>query len=85
MALEVLKAANRVIGIKQVTKAVNKSLALQVFIAADADERVVIPLKRLCAEKDVETLETATMQELGRACQIEVGAAAVAVLSPLVK
>lgn len=80
MALEALKTANRVIGTKQVTKIVNKGLAMQVFIAADADSKVLYPLKKLCTEKNVEMLEVPTMTELGRACAIEVGAAAVAVL-----
>lgn len=80
MALETLMTANRVIGIKQVTKVVNKSLVSQVFIAANADARVLEPLKKLCAEKNVEILEVPTMLELGKACMIEVGAAAAAVL-----
>lgn len=80
MALETLKTAHRVIGIKQVMKVVNKNLASQVFIAADADARVLDPLKKLCDEKNVEVLEVPTMLALGKACMIEVGAAAAAVL-----
>lgn len=44
MTLEKLKKAERVIGIKQVTKAINKGQALYVFLAADADDRVIDPL-----------------------------------------
>lgn len=80
MALETLKTAERVIGIKQVMKVVNKNLASQVFIAADADARVLDPLKKLCRDKNVQVLEVPTMLELGKACMIEVGAAAAAVL-----
>lgn len=80
MALEILKEANKVIGIKQVTKVVNKGTANQVFLAADADVRVLNPLKSLCLEKNVEMLEVSTMLELGKACGIEVGAAAAAAL-----
>lgn len=80
MALEALKTSARVIGVKQVTKVVNKDLASRVFVAIDADIRVLAPLKNLCAEKNVEVIETATMTEIGNACAIEVGAAAAAIL-----
>ena len=80
MTLEALKNADKVIGIKQVTKAVNKGLATCVFLAGDADARVIEPLRTLCAEKGIETVPAADMQELGEACALEVGAAAAAVL-----
>lgn len=80
MTLETLKGAARVIGIKQVTKAVNKGRAVCVFTADDADGHVVEPLLRLCEEKAVDIVHASTMQELGKACSIEVGAAAAAVL-----
>lgn len=80
MAIEILKTADRVIGIKQVSKVVGKGLAGQVFLATDADERVMRPLRALCGEKAVEVVEVPTMAALGKACNIEVGAAAAAVL-----
>lgn len=80
MTLEALRDAKRVVGVKQVTKAVGKGLVKRVFFAADADARVLHPLKALCAEKAIEALEADSMQALGKACGIEVGAAAVAVL-----
>ncbi len=80
MSLDNLRTAKKVVGIKQVTKAVSKGICKMVFIAQDADPRVVGPLRRLCKEASVELVEVATMDELGRACTIEVGAAAVAVL-----
>ena len=73
-----LKNAKRVIGIKQVTKAVKNDLAKCVYIADDADDRVLSPLKELC--KNVEMIFGNTMAELGKSCNIEVGAAAVALL-----
>lgn len=41
-----LKNAKRVIGIKQVTKAVKNDLAKCVYIADDADDRVLSSFKR---------------------------------------
>ena len=51
-----LKNAKRVIGIKQVTKAVKNDLAKCVYIADDADDRVLSPLKELCMTKNVEMI-----------------------------
>lgn len=80
MTLDTLKNANRVIGIKQATKAVKRGNVQTVFVADDADDRVIDPLKALCQETGISVGHAETMKELGQACGIEVGAAAVAVL-----
>ena len=78
MTLEALKTAKRVIGIKQVAKAVKREAAMEVFIADDADAKVVEPLETLCTEQNVPVSRVSSMKELGTACNIEVGAAAAA-------
>jgi len=78
MTLEALKTAKRVIGIKQVAKAVKKDIVEAVFIADDAEPKVVEPIEMLCGEHGVPISRVATMKELGTACSIEVGAAAAA-------
>ena len=78
MTLEALKTAKRVIGIKQVAKAVKRDAATEVFIADDADAKVVEPLETLCMEQNVPVSRVSSMKELGTACNIEVGAAAAA-------
>ncbi|MBR3458588.1 MAG: ribosomal L7Ae/L30e/S12e/Gadd45 family protein [Selenomonadaceae bacterium] len=80
MALDALKNANRVIGIKQVTKAVRKGIVRDVYVADNADERCLAPLIALCGEQAMELFHVDSMKELGEACGIEVGAAAAAVL-----
>ncbi len=80
MPLDALKTAKRTIGVKQVTKAVEKDLVQVVYIAGDAEQRLVEPLHTLCGQKNVAIDTLPTMIELGKACEIEVGAAAVAVL-----
>ena len=80
MTLESLKNAPHVTGLKQVSKIVGKGDAKGVFVAVDADARVTKPLKALCEEKGVPVNDTATMAEIGKACTIEVGAAAAALL-----
>lgn len=80
MTLDALKSASRVMGIKQVSKAVKRGDAENVFLADDADVRVTEPLMKLCEEHSVPVEYAATMADLGHACGIEVGAAAAAVL-----
>lgn len=80
MTLEALKTAKRVIGIKQVAKAVKREAATEVFIADDADAKVVEPLETLCTEQNVPVNRVSSMKELGTACNIEVGAAAAAAI-----
>ena len=80
MTLDTLKTTNHVIGIKQVTKAIKRGQAKKIFIAADAETRVTEPLIEIANAQKVWTENLSTMKELGAACGIEVGAAAVAVL-----
>ena len=81
MTLEALKqAAQRTVGVKQTEKAVKRQAAELVFIGSDADERVTGKLKELCQMHDVPCIETENMMEIGRACGINVKAAAAAIL-----
>ncbi|MDI3270120.1 MAG: ribosomal L7Ae/L30e/S12e/Gadd45 family protein [Bacillota bacterium] len=70
----------RAVGIRAVTKAVLRGQVERVYIARDADEAVVAGLRKLCQERHIPVVEVPTMGELGRACGIEVGASAAAVL-----
>lgn len=82
MSLAVIKTvAKKTIGTKQTMKAVEKGQARLVYIAADAEERVVQPLLALCQVRGVPVEQAPSMQELGKACGIEVGAAAAAILT----
>ncbi len=74
------KASNRVIGVKQVSKAVNRGIAESVYVADDAEDRVLQPLTELCDSLGVPVVRISTMKELGADCGIEVGAAAAALL-----
>lgn len=80
MALEHLKDAARVIGLKQVRKAVQGGRAAMVFLADDADARMIAPLAGLCEAHGVPLERIASMAELGKACGIDVGAAAAALM-----
>jgi len=80
MSLDTLKTVKKAIGIKQVTKAIEKDLVQEIYVAKDAEQRLLEQLQILCSQKNVTVDMTFAMTELGKACGIEVGAAAVAIL-----
>ena len=67
-----------VVGSKQLRKAVNAGRARCVFLAENADPAITEYLEMLCAEKQVPITWVPSMADLGRACGIDVGAAAAA-------
>jgi len=80
-ALARLRAASeRAVGTNQTARAIARGLAAEVFVAADADRRIVEPVVRAATERGVGLIEVESMTALGRACGIAVGAAAAAVL-----
>ncbi|MDI6870773.1 MAG: ribosomal L7Ae/L30e/S12e/Gadd45 family protein [Bacillota bacterium] len=81
MSLEVLRNPRlRVIGLKQTTKAVERGQARTVYLAGDADERLVRDLVSKCRERGIELVRVESMAALGKACGIDVGAAAAALV-----
>lgn len=82
MAAEALnfKKVAKVIGIKQSIKAVGKDSVSLIYIADDADARLVLPVLQVCQAQNVAVAKGYSMEELGVACGIDVGAAAVAIL-----
>ena len=81
MSIEALsKAGNKTIGTKQTMKAVQSSAAKIVFVAEDAEQHVLEPLLALCRDKNVKVLWVKSMDELGRACGIDVGSASASII-----
>ena len=70
----------RVVGVKQSRRAIREGRAVQVFLATNADPALTGPLAALCAAEGIPVEQAATMEELGKAAGIQVGAAVVAVL-----
>lgn len=64
-----------IIGVKQTTKVLAGGHAKLIFIAKDAEQHVVRRIIQLATEQGVEIIFVETMKELGRACNIDVGAA----------
>ena len=77
---ERLTSNRKVIGTKQLRKALKAGRVRTAYVAADADPILREPLFEQCRSADVELVEVATMKELGRLCGIHVGAACAALL-----
>lgn len=68
------------VGTKQTKLAIEKGEAVQVFIAGDADTKLVEPIAERCRELGIPLIGIVSMRELGKVCGIQVGAAAAAVV-----
>ena len=69
------------VGAKQLRKAVRAGTVRCVYLAENADPALTQPLVELCADNQIQITWVASMETLGSACGIEVGAAAAAVLN----
>lgn len=78
---ELLKQSERrVVGTKQVLKAVEEGRAAHVFLGKDADGFIYHRLTALCEEKRVPVTVVGSMAELGKLCTVGVKTASAAVL-----
>ena len=69
-----------VIGKKQTLRFLVKDEVSKVFISKDADIHVTKEIMDVCSQKNIEIIYFDNMKELGKACNIDVNAAAAAVL-----
>jgi len=76
--LEVAK--KKTVGTRQTLKVVEKGTADLVYVANDAEKHVIKPLVRLCGDNNIPIVYVDTMEELGKACGIEVKAASAAIV-----
>lgn len=76
---KVLQAKGIVIGTKQTVKALKQGTIKEVVVAEDADRRLILKVAIAATEVNVPILYVDSMKKLGKACGIEVGAAAVAI------
>lgn len=71
--------SNIVIGTKQTLKAMKNGGVEEVFVADDADRHVTEKVMRLAEELNIPCQRVDSMEKLGEACDIDVGAATVAI------
>ncbi len=72
--------AKRVVGLKQVLRAVRAGQAAKVYLCRDADEFIYRQVETACQEHKVPMVPVDGMEALGKACLIAVKTAAAAVL-----
>ena len=74
------ETANRIVGTKQVIKHLRQNKLATVYLAGDIDDTVRRMLELAIDGQPLEIVGVPTMEELGAACGIEVGAACAALL-----
>lgn len=70
----------KVIGIKQCRKAIANGKGKVLYVAQDADIKLVNPLVELAKKNDIKIVPVENMNTLGKMCGIEVKSAATLVL-----
>ena len=78
--LSELKNSPRIVGVRQLRKAIGRDEICHVFLAEDADPAVTDPIADLARDRSVPVTRVPSMKELGRACGIAVGASAAGLL-----
>lgn len=76
-----LTEVNKVVGAKQTRRALKNGKATKIFIAMDADPKLLQPMVQEAVHKGVRIEQVETMKQLGEICGISIGAAIVAVVS----
>ena len=71
-----IKDDAKVVGSRQLTRALMRDEISLAYIALDADPFIVGPVRDLCREKGVPVTDVASMLELGEACGLRVKTAA---------
>lgn len=80
MKLKDLKNVALTVGAKQTSKAIRRGTLRMVFLANDCDLRILNPIDELCTQHQIVVNREHTMDELGKAANIKVKAAALGVL-----
>ena len=73
-------ASRRVVGTKQLLRALDEGKVARAFVAKDADLLLTKRVVDRCFERNIPCTQVDTMEQLGRACGIDVKAAAAGLL-----
>ena len=74
------KRAMRVVGVRQVLRAVRSGEAEEVFLALDADAGLRGEIEREAKKKGIPLTTVSTMEEMAQLCRVDVPSAAAAVI-----
>jgi large subunit ribosomal protein L7A len=70
--LDTLKNYKKVIGLRQSSRVIENGTAAVVFVALDADEKLIDKIKQLCQKNNVNIEYIDSMKKLAKACGIDV-------------
>jgi len=73
-------SGEKVIGIKQTAKALKNKQGKKLYVAKDADLKLVEPILELAKTNSLQIVYVETMKELGTLCAIDVSAATALIL-----
>lgn len=68
-------SGEKVVGVKQTAKALSNEKGKVLYVAKDADSKLVEPIIELAKANSLQIVYVDTMKELGTLCAIEVSAA----------
>lgn len=80
MEQQLRNSQKRVVGVRQVQRAIIGGRAATVFLCKDADDFIYRHVQMLCDEHQVSLQVIDSMQELGKLCMVGVQAATAALL-----
>lgn len=75
-----LKHGSKVVGTKQTLRALEKGNVEVLYIANNAQKQVTLRISELANSKNVPIVYVDTMEELGKACDVEVKTATAALI-----
>ena len=70
----------KVIGIKQCTELIKNNEGKVLYVAKDANAKLILPIIQLAKEKNIKIVEVSTMKELGKIGGIDVKSSAILTL-----
>ncbi|MDO8685096.1 MAG: ribosomal L7Ae/L30e/S12e/Gadd45 family protein [Clostridiales bacterium] len=77
---ELKNTRNRTVGLKQTLRAVEKDEVKAIFIARDAEDRIINNVRSICDTKAIEVVYAESMVLLGKTCGIDIGTAVAGLL-----
>ena len=79
--MDELKNARKVVGFNQTIRAIEEQQAKMVYVAKDADAKLISQIEKLCDEQGVQFIKVESMKLLGKACGIDVKAAMACIIA----
>lgn len=75
-----LSNSTKVVGTKQTLRALEKGIVKELFVAKDAQKQITIRSIEMAKSSNIPIVYVDTMEELGKACEVEVKTATAALI-----